>query len=158
MKKKYLILTLTIVTLCFVSAFNVNAEAPSNPKSITNTDSSTQKLPQSITNPDSRVPSKPISTFQNPIHANNVTELLNTVVDIAINIGAIIAVIMFIVIGFKFVLAQGNETELKTAKEWFMYAVIGTAILISSKVIVEVVKSTLISAGVVNQDLFNKKP
>ncbi len=102
-------------------------------------------------------PSNPISKLDNPIHANNITDLLYQVIDLAINIGAIVAVIMFIVIGFKFVMAQGNETALKTTKEWFLYAVIGTAVLISSKVIVEVVKSTLIEAGVVKQDLFNRR-
>jgi len=91
----------------------------------------------------------------NPIKANNITEILYTIVDIAVFVGVIIAVLMFIFIGFKFVLAQGNETELKNARKWFLYAVVGTAILISSKVIVDVIKNTTISAGLVNEKFFN---
>lgn len=98
-----------------------------------------------------------ISYLQNPLKAKNVTDLLYSMVDIAIFIGAIFAVFMFIFVGFKFVSAQGDTSALKDARNWFFYVVIGTAILISSKVIVEVLKNTFISAGVVNQDLFNKQ-
>ncbi len=90
----------------------------------------------------------------NPIKANNVQQLLLSVVDIAIFIGTIVAVLVFIAIGFKFVMAQGNEGEITKAKEWLLTAVIGTAILLSSKIIVEVIKNTLVSAGVVDSKTF----
>ena len=96
-----------------------------------------------------------IVKLDNPIQANNIRELLLSVVDLAINIGVVVAVLMFVWVGFKFIWAQGNESELSEAKQWFMYVVIGTALLISSKVIVEVVKTTLISTGIVNQQLLN---
>jgi len=99
------------------------------------------------------VKSKP-TFLQNPIESKNVQEILYLAVDLAVFIGTIIAVLMFIWIGFKFVLAQGDPAGLQKAKKWFLYAVIGTAVLISSKVIVEVVKNTLISAGVVNEKQF----
>lgn len=98
-----------------------------------------------------------ISGIQNPLKKDNIKELLYSIVDLAVFIGVIIAVIMFIVIGFKFVLAQGNQVALQEARKWFLYAVIGTAVLISAKVIVEVIKSTFISTGLVNEELFNNK-
>ncbi len=99
-----------------------------------------------------------ISYLQNPLEANNVEALLYSIVDLAIFIGVILAVLMFIFIGFKFILAQGKQAKLIEARNWFLYAVIGTAVLISSKVIVEVIKTTFISAGVVKEDAFTKKP
>jgi hypothetical protein len=98
---------------------------------------------------------KSIPKLSNPLKVNSFTDLLYKVVDLLVFIGVIIAVFMFIFIGFKFVWAQGNDKELAEAKKWFMYAVIGTAILISSKVIVEVIKNTLTAAGVVDQRIWN---
>jgi hypothetical protein len=92
----------------------------------------------------------PVVKLDNPIKVNSINALLLSIVDLAIFLGSIVAVLMFVYIGFKFVMAQGNESELKEAKDWFMYAVIGTAILISSKVVVEVVQNTLKSTGLVN--------
>lgn len=98
----------------------------------------------------------PIPTLKNPLKSQywSIEGVLFGIVDLAIFIGTIVAVLMFIYIGFQFVMAKGNETKLKDAKQWFLYAVIGTAILISSKVIVSVVQNTLISAGVVNEKVF----
>lgn len=127
----------------------------------------TTKVPGegSTTNPPATNPiittapsNNPPSFLQNPLKAKSVSEVLALAVDLAIFIGGMLAVLVFIFIGFKFVLAQGNEAKLKSAKEWFLWAVVGTAILISSKVIVEVVRNTLISTGVVNEKLFNNKP
>ncbi len=98
-----------------------------------------------------------IPSLQNPLKAKNVTDVLLSIVDLAIFLGVILAVFMFIFIGFKFILAQGNSAKLAEARSWFLYAAIGTAVLISSKVIVEVIKSTFISAGVVDSKLFDRK-
>lgn len=98
----------------------------------------------------------PVTPLQNPINADNIEQLLLKVVDIAIFVGSLIAVLMFLVVGFKFVMAQGNPKEIEEAKKWFFYAIIGTVILISSKVIVEVIQNTLTSSGIVNEKLFKK--
>ena len=99
----------------------------------------------------------PQTKLDNPINANNVKELLLSMVDLAIFLGSIIAIFVFIWVGFTFVMAQGKEAEITKAKDWFLYAVIGTAMLISSKIIVSVLQNTLISAGVVDQKIFNQK-
>lgn len=96
------------------------------------------------------------TALQNPLKAKSIQGLLVAVVDIAIFIGVIFAVLMFIFIGFKFIMAQGDGPKLKEARMWFLYAVIGTAVLISSKIIVEVVKNTFIAAGLVDQRQFNE--
>lgn len=93
----------------------------------------------------------------NPVKGiNSIEDVLFKAVDIAIFLGVIIAVFMFIFIGFKLVMAQGEPKALGEAKNWFLAAVIGTAILIGSKVIVEVIKNTLTEAGVVKSELFKK--
>jgi hypothetical protein len=101
--------------------------------------------------------SQTITALQNPLKANSIREVIFLAVDIAIYIGTIFAVLAIIFVGFKFVAAQGNETKLKDAKTWFMWIIIGLAILISSKVMVEIVKTTLINSGVVDKSVFDTK-
>jgi hypothetical protein len=93
------------------------------------------------------------STLKNPLQASSIEKLLFSFVDILIFIGVIVAVFVFIFIGFKLVMAQGNEDALKEAKQWFLYAVIGTAILIGSKMIVSVIENTLVSSGLVKKEV-----
>lgn len=95
----------------------------------------------------------PTVKLDSPIKAKSIQTLLFQMVDLAIFIGAILAVFMFIWIGFKFVMARGGD-GVKEAKEWFLWAVVGVAVLMSSKVIVEVMKNTLIATGVVDERLF----
>ena len=98
-------------------------------------------------------PGTPVK-LDNPLKADSIKLLLATIVEFAIVIGTIVAVLMFVWIGFKFIMARGNETEIKEAKSWFGYAVLGTAILISAQVILEVIKTTLVDSGLVKPGLF----
>ncbi len=101
----------------------------------------------------SGTPTAPVK-LDNPLKADSIKLLLATIVEFAIVIGTIVAVLMFVWIGFKFIMARGNETEIKEAKSWFGYAVLGTAILISAQVILEVIKTTLVDSGLVKPGLF----
>lgn len=85
----------------------------------------------------------------NPLKDVSITAVLTDVVNIAIPIGAVIAVIMFVYVGFKFIFAQGKPEKITDAWKWFAYVAIGTAILLGAKVIITIMESTLTSAGVV---------
>ena len=149
-KKIILILIIIVITVILASQ-SVLAAAPPIDTNIVPPSSVNPNLPPSSVNTtNNSVP----PTLKNPIKANNIQKLLSDIVDLAIVIGMVMAVLMFIWIGFKFVMAQGNETKLKEAKMWFLYAVIGTAILISARVITSVVENTLTSAGIVDERLF----
>ncbi len=147
--KKFLISSLIIITLFIISSVPVFAQSGSQQP--LNDTSSKQSL-----NNTSPINNSVFPTLSNPLKANSVTELLFSVVDMAMFIGMIVAVLMFIWIGFKFVMAQGNDKALSEAKSWFLYAVIGTAVLISAKLIVSVVQNTLTSSGLVNESLLKK--
>ena len=96
------------------------------------------------------------NTICNPLKTASVTGILNLVVDVAIPVGAIIAVLMFIFVGFKFIAAQGKADKLTEAWNWFKYVAIGTAILIGARVIIAIITSTLTAAGVVQPGIFNQ--
>lgn len=97
-----------------------------------------------------------LETLGNPLNADSIEELLLGLVDIAIYIGTIIAILMIIYTGFMYIMARGNPTKIADVHRLFMYVVIGIAILLGSKVIVEIIKNTFISAGVVDGSLFKK--
>ena len=69
--------------------------------------------------------------------------LLRTVInDILLPIGGVLAVLAFIYSGFLYVMAQGNETKLKTAHQALLYTSIGTAVLLGAWVLASVICNT----------------
>jgi hypothetical protein len=159
MKIKTLFLGFILVTLFSVGGIkSVYAVDPPDATKM-NTPGNPPDATKVTTPPDATrmtTPAQTYPTLGNPLKVNNLQEFLFMLVDLAITIGVVIAVLVFIWIGFQFVMAQGNDAKLKDAKNWFLYAAIGTGILISSRVIVDVIKNTFISAGVVDPKTFNK--
>ena len=76
--------------------------------------------------------------------ANSLFELLQKIIDqILLPIGGILAVMAFIYSGFLYVTAQGNEAKLKTAHKALLYTSIGTAVLLGSWVLANVICKTI---------------
>src|SRR3989344_8190475 len=70
--------------------------------------------------------------------------LLKTIInEIILPIGGVIAVLAFIYSGFQYVMAQGNETKLATAHKSLLYTSIGTAVLLGSWVLANVICTTI---------------
>lgn len=98
-----------------------------------------------------------LKKLENPLKVNSIQGVIYLAVDLAIYVGVIFAILAIIFIGFKFVMAQGKPDEIKEAKMWFFYVIIGLAVLISSKVIVEIVKTTFVNSGLVDKNLFEQQ-
>ena len=87
-----------------------------------------------------------ISTnLQNPFGGTtSLFALLKTIVnDVILPIGGVLAVLAFIYSGFLYVMAQGNETKLATAHKSLLYTSIGTAVLLGSWVLANVICTTI---------------
>ena len=91
----------------------------------------------------------------NPLCVSSVSDILYLAVDIATYIGVVLAVIFVIYAGFKYIAARGNPTKITEAHHFLLAVVIGIAILIAASAIVNVIKNTLTSAGVVSTNAFN---
>ncbi len=86
------------------------------------------------------------TTIQSPLAGNidSLQELVEKILrDIVIPIGTPIAVLIIIYTGFLFVTARGNVEKLQRARTAFFWAIIGTAILLGSWVIAEVIGGTV---------------
>lgn len=113
----------------------------------------------SIQQPTSAAPTQTQTTCTgicNPLTTSSITDFLGNLVTDAIPVAALIAVIAFIITGFQFIAARGNSDKLKEAKKHFLLVAIGTAILLSAWTAVYLIKNTLVSSGLVNQNVFNQ--
>lgn len=73
---------------------------------------------------------------------------MNGVIEIFTYLVILLAVLMLIWVGFKFVLAQGNVEEMKKLKNMLLWIVVGVAVVIGARIIVKVVINTLEATGV----------
>ena len=133
MKKTFIKILVLAIPLLFITSAFVFAQAPSD----------TVLNPQ----PTDSVQNPPLSVeFENPFagSGNSLFEFLKTIIDkILLPIGGILAVLAFIYSGFLYVVAQGDESKIKTAHKALLYSAIGTAILLGSLTIAKVVENTI---------------
>ena len=84
--------------------------------------------------------------FTNPFNVghDNLYDLAKAIVDnIILPIGGTLCVLAFIYAGFKYVTAQGKPTAISEANKTLLYAAIGTAVLLGSWVIANVIDTTI---------------
>ena len=95
--------------------------------------------------PSAPSPSNINIQIQNPFRAgDSLFELARTIVNnVILPIGGVLAVLAFIYSGFLYVTARGNETQLKKAHLALLYTSIGTAILLGSWVLANVICQTI---------------
>ena len=88
--------------------------------------------------------------LDNPFGSNNKSlfGLLRAVInDIILPMGGVLAVLSFIYSGFLYVVAQGNESKLAIAHRALLYTSIGTAVLLGSWVLANVICKTIGQLG-----------
>jgi type IV secretory pathway VirB2 component (pilin) len=70
-------------------------------------------------------------------------KVLEAILTLITQLGALIAVILIIWTGFKFITAQGSPNKLNDAKKAFLTTIIGTAILLGASVIAQIIVKTI---------------
>ena len=81
--------------------------------------------------------------FSNPIHAQNIQELIASITNWLINIGLAIAVLMLIYGALVFITAGGVETRVTQGRKILTWSVIGLATLLLAKGAEFVIRSFL---------------
>src|SRR3989344_8479907 len=80
-------------------------------------------------------PGQPITPkFENPLKAESFKALVVNLMEIIIQIGIPIGVFFIIYAGFLLVTARGNEDKVKKGKQFLLWSVIGTAVLLGALV------------------------
>lgn len=78
-----------------------------------------------------------------PLGGKTVGDIINAVMNLLVVLGTGVTVIMIIWGGIRYMTSGGNEQATTSAKKTIMWAIIGFAILISAKFIIEVVEAVL---------------
>jgi heme/copper-type cytochrome/quinol oxidase subunit 2 len=83
------------------------------------------------------------AALENPLKAENIDSLVTAGMNIVIYIGAIVAVLAIIWVGFMYVKAMGKPDAIKDAHRASLYTAIGIAILVGAQVITTIITSTI---------------
>jgi len=96
----------------------------------------------SIANADSNAIS---GRLINPVGntANSIPEFISKILSIAVQIGTPIAILFIVYSGFLFLIAQGNQTKLETAKNTLMWSLVGTFVLLGAEVFSIAIEGTV---------------
>ena len=99
----------------------------------------------------------PQSTFtlQNPLKVNSVGGLIQNFVVIFSYVVILFAVLALIWVGLQFILARGDVAKMKELKEWLLWIVVGVAVVIGARLIIQVVINTLSATGAIDQGIIN---
>lgn len=90
------------------------------------------------------------STLTNPLKVDSISGLVQTFVEIFSYLAILFAVLALIWVGFRFILARGDSTKMNELKSWLMWIVVGVAVVIGARLIIQVVINTLSATGTVN--------
>jgi hypothetical protein len=85
--------------------------------------------------------------LQNPLKVDTLAAFIQKILEIVTTIGIPIVAIFIIYSGFLFVKAQGDPGALKTAKETFLWTIIGAAILLASWILAKAICETVVQLG-----------
>lgn len=85
----------------------------------------------------------PTKQICNPIQANSIQDLLDTILRGMIQVGLPVIALAIVYAGFLFVFARGNSEKLTKAKNALIYTLIGAAVLMGSIAIAEMIKVTV---------------
>ncbi len=83
------------------------------------------------------------TTLENPLQVNSLWDFIEAVLGWVVKIGAVVVGVFFVISGFKFVAAQGNEEKLSEAKRGFVYTVIGAVLLLGAWTLATIISSTV---------------
>ncbi len=79
----------------------------------------------------------------NPLNATSIQELIRAISGFIWRLALAIAPVMFLIAGFLFITSGGDPNRVRTARNLFLYTVIGLAVVLLASGLYEVIKSIL---------------
>lgn len=83
--------------------------------------------------------------LENPFRfGNSLYEFIKALIDqVILPIGGVIVVVYIIYSGYLFVTAAGNESQIRKARDNFVWVVVGTAVLLGAWLIARAIENTI---------------
>lgn len=85
--------------------------------------------------------------FTNPIKAEDLSSLLQDILQVVIMLGAIVVVFFYILAGFKYVTARGDEKQISSATKTLTWTTVGAFIILGAQVIATAIEGTVSDLG-----------
>ncbi|MBU6426983.1 hypothetical protein KGQ27_01960 [Patescibacteria group bacterium] len=92
-------------------------------------------------------------TLQNPLKVNSVGAAISEGTAIFSYVAVLVAVLALIWVGLQFILARGNTAKISELKNWLWAIVVGIAIVIGARIIIQIVVNTLGATNLINQNV-----
>ncbi len=135
---RILIVSIAIAAVCLSGLHPVYADSGSN------TGDSGSNVGDSGSNTS-------IVPLSNPLEAESIGQLIQGFVEIFSYVVVLGAVLALIWVGLQFILARGNADRMKELKDWLFWIIIGVAVVIGARLIIQVVINTLSASGIVDE-------
>lgn len=81
--------------------------------------------------------------LDNPLGTTSLSQLITDILQLVVQIGAVVIVFMLVYVGFLFVVAQGSESKLEEAKRALLWTIIGALILLGAEAIAQGLQATV---------------
>lgn len=121
----------------------------------TNTNTPVPGTTNTNTQPAQQPKAQNTFTLSNPLKVNSVGGLVKNFVNIFSVIVIILAVLTLIWVGLQFILARGDVAKMKELREWLVWIIVGIFVVISARLIVDIVINTLSATGTVDANALN---
>lgn len=83
-------------------------------------------------------------TLANPLKGGgNVQTFLLSILDFVIKLGTIVVILMLVLVGYKFVAAQGEPGKITEARDMLLWTIVGALVLLGSKAIALGIEKTV---------------
>jgi type IV secretory pathway VirB2 component (pilin) len=84
------------------------------------------------------------SMINNPTDYDSLAAFITNLVDLAISLSVLIAVVALIIAGFKYILAMGDEEKVENATKSLIFALVGLVIVFLAPLLVEYITSLIV--------------
>lgn len=81
--------------------------------------------------------------LRNPIQADSIQELVDSVISWVITFGMVLAPLMIIIAAYYFITAMGDPAKIKKAKDIILWTIVGIVIILLSRGIILIIQDIL---------------
>lgn len=89
----------------------------------------------------------PLGTSCNSTNTDCLGNFLINILDFVVRIGSIVVILMLVFVGYKFVVAQGNDSKIIEARSMLLWTVVGALILLGAQAIAIGIQATVQALG-----------
>jgi len=133
-----------LTTVLLLTAFSLLAPLAGAQNSLGSTGNTIDTTGSSLGQTGNTIPSGTSVTLINPLGTGaTLNSLLTSILEFVVRIGSIVVVLMLVFVGYKFVVAQGKEADIREARTMLLWTIVGALILLGAEAIAKGIEATV---------------